>query len=99
VKKVSGGKIEEAVDHHSKGLCCGAGGAQYWMEEHVDESNPESMRVNSKRTGQLLDTGATTIATACPFCITMITDGVKAAEKIDSVKVKDIAELVAENID
>ncbi|MDZ4727221.1 MAG: (Fe-S)-binding protein [Leptospira sp.] len=98
VKKVSGGKIEEAKDHHSKGLCCGAGGAQYWMEEHVDESNPESMRVNTKRTGQLLDTGATTIATACPFCITMITDGVKSAEKIDSVKVKDIAELVAENL-
>ncbi len=98
VKKVSGGKIEEPIDQRGKGLCCGAGGAQYWMEEHVDESNPESTRVNTKRTGQLLDTGATTIATACPFCITMITDGVKNADKIDAVKVRDIAELVAENL-
>jgi len=92
VKKVAGGQVFEPSDHHSKGLCCGAGGAQYWMEEQNND------RVNIKRTGQLLDTGATTIATACPFCITMITDGVKAKEKIDAVKVKDIAELVAENL-
>ncbi|MEI1279914.1 heterodisulfide reductase-related iron-sulfur binding cluster [Leptospira venezuelensis] len=91
VKKVSGGKLAEASDHHSKGLCCGAGGAQMWMEEHGE-------RVNVKRSNQLLDTGATTIATACPFCITMITDGVKQEGKIEEVKVKDIAELVAENL-
>ena len=92
VKKVSGGKIAEPVDHHTKGLCCGAGGAQMWMEEQNND------RVNFKRTKQLTDTGASTIATACPFCITMITDGVKNEEKTDSVKVKDIAELVAENL-
>jgi len=63
-----------------------------WMEEQNNN------RVNIKRTQQLVDTGATTIATACPFCITMITDGVKAEEKTDMVKVKDIAELVAENL-
>lgn len=90
VKKVSGGKLVEAVDNKTKGLCCGAGGAQMWMEEQNNN------RVNIKRTKQLVDTGATTIATACPFCITMITDGVKAEEKTDMVKVKDIAELVAE---
>ncbi|MCG9874226.1 MAG: 4Fe-4S dicluster domain-containing protein [Leptospiraceae bacterium] len=92
VKKVSGGKLVEAVDNKTKGLCCGAGGAQMWMEEQNNN------RVNIKRTKQLVDTGATTIATACPFCITMITDGVKAEEKTDMVKVKDIAELVAENL-
>ncbi|PJZ64182.1 4Fe-4S dicluster domain-containing protein [Leptospira wolffii] len=91
VKKVSGGKLSEPSDHHSKGLCCGAGGAQMWMEEHGE-------RVNVKRSNQLLDTGATTIATACPFCITMITDGVKQEGKIEEVKVKDIAELIAENL-
>ncbi|PJZ69013.1 Fe-S oxidoreductase [Leptospira perolatii] len=92
VKKVSGGKLAEASDHHSKGLCCGAGGAQMWMEEQNND------RVNFKRTKQLLDTGATTIATACPFCITMITDGVKNEGKVEDVKVKDIAEIVAENL-
>lgn len=92
VKKVSGGKLVEAVDNKTKGLCCGAGGAQMWMEEQNND------RVNTKRTKQLIDTGATTITTACPFCITMITDGVKAEEKTDMVKVKDIAELVAENL-
>jgi Fe-S oxidoreductase len=92
VKKVSGGKLEEPSDHHHKGLCCGAGGAQMWMEEQNND------RVNVKRTKQLLGTGATTIATACPFCVTMITDGVKGEDKIDQVKVKDIAELVADNL-
>lgn len=92
VKKVSGGKLAEPSDHHTKGLCCGAGGAQMWMEEQNND------RVNIKRTKQLLDTGATTIATACPFCVTMITDGVKHEGKVEEVKVKDIAELVADNI-
>lgn len=92
VKKISGGKLLEPSDTKTKGLCCGAGGAQMWMEEQNNN------RVNVKRTKQLIDTGATTIATACPFCITMITDGVKDEEKTDVVKVKDIAELVAENL-
>jgi len=92
VQTVSNGNLKEAVDHHTKSLCCGAGGAQMWMEEQNTD------RVNFKRTNQLLATGASTIAVACPFCMTMITDGVKNAEKIESVKVKDIAELVAEKI-
>ena len=59
-----------------------------FMEEVVGD------RVNIVRTDELLATGADTIAVNCPFCTTMITDGVKAAEKIDSVKVKDISEVV-----
>lgn len=78
----------EAADHHSTSLCCGAGGAQMWMEEQYE-------RVNEKRTGQLVDTGADTIATACPFCMVMMTDGVKALGMQEHVKVYDIAELVA----
>ncbi len=90
--KVTGSSLEEASDHHSKSLCCGAGGAQMWMEEQNND------RVNFKRTAQLLETGASTIAVGCPFCMTMITDGVKNAERIDTVKVKDIAEIVAERL-
>ena len=80
------------VEHFNKksGLCCGAGGAQMWMEEQNKD------RVNVKRTLQLLDTGAKTIASACPFCMTMITDGVKSQSKEDEVKNLDIAELLAE---
>lgn len=92
VKKISGGKLEEPSDHHTKGLCCGAGGAQMWMEEQGED------RVNVKRTNQLLDTGADTLAVACPFCMTMMSDGVKDAGKAETVKVKDISELVAENL-
>ncbi len=77
----------------SKGLCCGAGGAQMFMEEQHG-----TQRVNNKRTLQLLDTGATTLATGCPFCMTMITDGLKAEEKEDKIGQKDIAEILATSV-
>ncbi|HMJ11525.1 MAG TPA: (Fe-S)-binding protein [Polyangiaceae bacterium] len=73
----------------NKGLCCGAGGAQMFMEEQNKD------RVNVKRTLQLLDTGAKTIASACPFCMTMITDGIKAQSKEDQVKNMDVVEMLA----
>jgi Fe-S oxidoreductase len=76
----------------NRGLCCGAGGAQMFMEEHGEK------RVNVKRTLQLLDTGAKTIASGCPFCMTMLTDGLKSQEKEDSIKQKDIAEILAESV-
>jgi len=77
----------------SKGLCCGAGGAQMFMEEQHG-----TQRVNNKRTLQLLDTGATTLATGCPFCMTMITDGLKAEEKEEQIGQKDIAEILAASV-
>jgi Fe-S oxidoreductase len=73
----------------NKGLCCGAGGAQMWMEEQNKD------RVNVKRTRQLLDTGAATIASACPFCMTMLTDGSKAESREEDVKNMDVVELLA----
>jgi Fe-S oxidoreductase len=76
----------------NKGLCCGAGGAQMFMEEQGDK------RVNVKRTAQLLETGADAIASGCPFCMTMLTDGLKAHEKEESVQQKDVAELLAESV-
>lgn len=72
-----------------KGLCCGAGGAQMFMEEQNKD------RVNIKRTLQLINTGAKTIASACPFCMTMLTDGIKAESKEDQVKNMDIVEMLA----
>ncbi len=80
--------VEVPVENRDRGLCCGAGGAQMWMEEQNND------RVNVKRTGQLLQTGADTIASACPFCMTMLTDGVKAASAEARVKNLDVVELL-----
>lgn len=71
-----------------RGLCCGAGGAQMWMEEQNQD------RVNVRRTLQLVDTGATTIASACPYCMTMLTDGIKSKNLEDRIAQLDIAELL-----
>lgn len=79
--------------NRKKGLCCGAGGAQMFMEEQGEE------RVNNKRTLQLLDTGATTIASGCPFCMTMLTDGLKNQDKDEEIAQRDIAEILADAIE
>ena len=76
------------------GLCCGAGGAQ--MFKDAEKGNRE---VNHERTDDVLETGAKVVATGCPFCNTMMTDGVKNAEKEGEIEVKDIAELIAEAAD
>ena len=73
------------------GLCCGAGGAQMFKEPEKGKTD-----INISRTEEALATGASTIAVACPFCMTMMTDGVKNKEKENEVKVKDLAELIAE---
>jgi heterodisulfide reductase subunit D len=73
------------------GLCCGAGGAQMFKEPE-----PGRKDINIERTEEALMTGASTIAVACPFCMTMLSDGVKNKEREHDVKVKDLAELIAE---
>jgi Fe-S oxidoreductase len=82
------GQMAEPERNKSKGFCCGAGGGRMFMEEH-------GKRVNVNRTEELVATGATTIAVACPFCNVMMTDGVKGMDKDESIKVLDIAEIVA----
>jgi Fe-S oxidoreductase len=75
-----------------RSFCCGAGGGRMWMEETLGG------RVNLERTTQALATGAATIAVACPFCMTMLSDGVKAKGAEASAEVRDLAELVAERL-
>jgi Fe-S oxidoreductase len=93
LKSIPGVQLTEVnYWNKNKGLCCGAGGAQMFMEEQNEK------RVNVKRTLQLLDTGAKTIASGCPFCMTMLTDGLKAQEKEETIKQMDIAEILAKSV-
>lgn len=85
-------QIKEPDHTGYKSMCCGAGGGRMWMEEPMP-------RVNVKRTEQVLATGAKTIATACPFCTVMITDGTKSLNKEEEVQVLDVAELVWRSIE
>ena len=87
------GELVEMKRCGSNGLCCGAGGAQMFKEEEKG-----AIRINLERTGEALGTGASVIASACPFCNTMLTDGVKNKEKEDTVQVLDVAELVARSL-
>lgn len=94
-------KVLEALDAEliemkrcgSKGLCCGAGGAQMFKEEEKGTT-----RINLERANEALGTGANIIAAACPFCNTMLTDGVKNSNKEEEVMVMDIAELIAASL-
>ena len=76
----------------SKGLCCGAGGAQMFKEPEQGKKD-----INVERTEEALQTGAKTIAVGCPFCLTMMTDGIKNKEKEKEVNVLDLAELIAKD--
>lgn len=82
--------LVEMKRSRKNGLCCGAGGAQMFKEAESGKKE-----INIDRIEEALDTGSTVVAAACPFCLTMLTDGVKNKEKEDSVKVYDLAELVA----
>ena len=93
VLEVLDAELVEMKRCRSNGLCCGAGGAQMWKEEE-----PGNKRINVERTQEALGTGAGVIASACPYCNTMLTDGVKLEEKESEVTVKDIAELIAESL-
>lgn len=94
-------KVLEALDAElvemkrcrSNGFCCGAGGAQMFKEEEKGTT-----RVNWERTDEAIATGASVVASACPFCNTMMTDGIKTKEQEDAVQVLDIAELIAASL-
>lgn len=91
LKQVPGLSITEMERNKDRGFCCGAGGGRMFLEDE------EGGRVNTERTKEALATNADKIATACPFCMTMLSDGVKEADKTDEVEIKDIAEIILEN--
>ena len=92
LESIDGLNLIEMARSKDKGFCCGAGGGRMFLEE------TEGKRVNVERTEEAINTGAKTIASACPFCMTMLTDGLKSKEKSEEVKVKDVAEIVLESL-
>ncbi|HRN28021.1 MAG: 4Fe-4S dicluster domain-containing protein [Ignavibacteriaceae bacterium] len=92
LSEVAGIDLVEMERNKSRGFCCGAGGGRMFLEDE------EGGRINEERAREALSTNADTIASACPFCMTMMTDGVKHHEKSEVVVVKDIAEIILENI-
>ena len=94
VLEILDAELVEMKRCRSNGLCCGAGGAQMFKEEE-----PGDKRINIERTDEALSLQPNVIAAACPFCNTMLTDGVKNREKEDEVKVLDVAELIAASME
>jgi Fe-S oxidoreductase/nitrate reductase gamma subunit len=92
LKSVKGLKILEMERSRENGLCCGAGGGHFWMDLKIGE------RVNSVRAEEAAATGASTVATACPFCMQMMEDGVKLTNNETKLDVRDIAEVIAERL-
>ncbi len=89
------GNIEmvEMQRHGNRGLCCGAGGARFWMEEHTGK------KINIERAEEALATGASEIAVSCPYCFVMIDDGIKELGRGDDVRVRDVAQLMTDGYD
>jgi Fe-S oxidoreductase/nitrate reductase gamma subunit len=88
----SGNDVVEMPRHGTRSLCCGAGGARFWMEEHTGK------KVNNERAEEALATGADEIAVACPFCFVMLDDGVKELGR-GEVPVRDIAMILADGLE
>jgi Fe-S oxidoreductase len=84
----TGAKLEEMTRHKHFGMCCGAGGGRMWIEEDPDK------RVNLLRTDQALETNPEVIAVSCPFCMTMLSDGIKAKDLEERVQTLDVVEIV-----
>ena len=94
VLQILDAELVEMKRCRTKGLCCGAGGGQMFKEPEAGNKD-----INIERIEEALETGADTIAVACPFCMVMMTDGVKNKEREDSVKVYDLAELLLESME
>ncbi|MDO9528936.1 MAG: (Fe-S)-binding protein, partial [Syntrophales bacterium] len=93
LKAVPGMKLVEMGRNRDKSFCCGAGGARMWMEEDIGE------RINDMRTDQAIEVNAEKIALACPFCLTMMSDGIKDRKMEEKVEALDIAEIIWDAMD
>jgi len=93
IKSIPGTKVVEFTRNRSKSYCCGAGGARMWMEETLGK------RINHVRTLDAIDKNYKTVGTACPFCLTMLSDGIKELGKEESMQAFDILELVIKSMD
>jgi Fe-S oxidoreductase len=93
LKSVTKGGLIELPRNRGRSFCCGAGGGRMFMEEKTGQ------RVGDMRTQEILDSGAEVAASACPFCMTMLSDGVKALDAEEKLKLFDIAELVAQSLE
>jgi len=93
LKAVPGLKLTEMERNRARSFCCGAGGARMWMEEDIGE------RINNMRTDQAIAAGADRIAVGCPFCLTMLADGIKDRKKEETMAALDIAEIVWKAMD
>jgi Fe-S oxidoreductase len=89
---IPGMQLQEMRWNQRKGLCCGAGGGHAFMEVNIGR------RVNHIRTEQAIETGASVVATGCPFCMQMFEDGIKAKGVEETMRVHDIAELIAQSL-
>jgi Fe-S oxidoreductase/nitrate reductase gamma subunit len=89
INALPGVQFKEMARHGNKSFCCGAGGGHMWMEEKT------GVRISEMRTEQALETNSNVIATACPFCLQMFEDAIKAKEASEKIRPLDIAELVA----
>jgi Fe-S oxidoreductase len=85
--------LTELKRSRSKGLCCGAGGAQMFKEDE-----PGEKRINTERSEEIIESGASVVVANCPFCITMLTDGMKAKDKQEEVMVLDISEMIVQSV-
>jgi len=92
LNSVSKEGLTELDRHGKESFCCGAGGGRMWMEETIGK------RINNVRAQEIVDKKASTVAVSCPFCLTMIEDGMKELAQEENVKTQDIAELVADNM-
>jgi Fe-S oxidoreductase len=92
LKAIPGLKLVEMERHHKKSFCCGAGGGRMWMEEHI------GTRINQMRTDMAIATGAEFIGTACPYCLTMLFDGIKEKGKTETMAAYDLSELVVQSM-
>jgi Fe-S oxidoreductase/nitrate reductase gamma subunit len=93
LRAIPGLKMVEMERNHIRSFCCGAGGGRMWMEEKL------GTRINQERTDQALKTRAQMVGTACPYCLTMIGDGIKEKGLEESLKAIDLSELVEQSLE